>query len=170
MFRTVYAVGLVVGLISLAALPAWAATIVVTSVADPGSFLACSLRQAITNANGRSATRLSRCAPGTSVKRIIFAPGLTGTIELKQELPDVTGNLTIIGPTGSKGVTIDGLHEFPPDRLMALTPRANLTVQDLTFSNGEAYGGGAINNSEGTLTINNCTFTAINRWPSTAAR
>ena len=153
-----HVLALIVGLIST--LPARAATIVVTSLADPDSLFTCSLRQAITNANRRGATLHSRCAPGTSVNTIVFAPGLAGTIKLQQELPDVTGNLTIIGPMGSRGVTIDGLQEFSFDGLMELKPSANLTVRNLNFSNGERFGGGAIFNNKGTLTVYNCTFSA----------
>ncbi len=132
MFHAVYVVGLVFSFFTLIAPQARAATIVVTSLADPGSSPTCTLRQAITNADHRGATRLSRCAPVMRVNTIVFAPGVSRTIELQQELPDVTGNLTIIGPTGSRGVTIDGLHEEPPEGLMELTSRANLTVQNLT--------------------------------------
>jgi hypothetical protein len=158
MFRRVSAIGLIVGLVALTAPWARASTIVVTSLADPGSIFTCSLRQAITNANKRGSTRLSVCVPGTRVNTIIFAPGLTGTIALRQTLPTITGSLTISGPSGSRGVTIDGAGDFPLDGLMRLTHGANLTVQNLTFSHGVAFGGGAINNFEGTLTVSNCTF------------
>ncbi|MGA3228484.1 MAG: CSLREA domain-containing protein, partial [Candidatus Binatus sp.] len=83
-----------------------AATITVTTLADPtGARGTCSLRQAITNANGQNTAGSTNCSAGSGNNdQIIFASGLTGTITLGSTLPPITDtNLAIIGPTGSPG-------------------------------------------------------------------
>jgi predicted outer membrane repeat protein len=105
-----------------------------------------SLRAAITSANG---------IPGANT--IDFS--VTGTIALLSTLPAITGNLTIIGPTGSPGITIDGGGAV---QLMRVNTGATVNLQFLTLTNGFATkasgvdGGGILNN--GTLTISNCTL------------
>jgi len=141
-----------------------AATITVTTRADPtGARGTCSLRQAITNANGQNHSGSTNCTAGSGNNdRIIFASGLTGTITLGSTLPSITDtNLAIIGPTGSPGITISGGGTVQlivvPAGPEATLGSATLTLQLLTLTNGSAGEGGAIANG-GTLIVSNCTF------------
>lgn len=112
----------------------------VTNTNDSGTG---SLRAAITSAN---------TAGGTNT--ITFQSGVTGTITLTSgTLPAITNNLTIAGPSGSPGITIDGNHSV---RILQVNTGA--TLQNLTFANASTNGaGGAISNS-GALSIVDCTF------------
>ncbi len=145
-----------------------AATITVTTRADPtGARGTCSLRQAITNANGQNTAGSTNCSAGSGNNdQIIFASGLTGTITLGSTLPPITDtNLAIIGPTGSPGITISGGGKVQLINIPAATSRAGptlfpiLNLQLLTLTNGNSSSaeGGAINNG-GTLNVTNCTF------------
>jgi hypothetical protein len=113
---------------------------------------------------------------------IVFDPGLAGqTITLSlmgddtvgpSALP-VTTALSIDGPSGGSGVTLSGGGAGSDLRLFYVSPSGNLTLQDLTLSNGRAPGGngasqegaggggaglgGAIFN-RGTLTVQNSTL------------
>jgi CSLREA domain-containing protein len=153
---------------------ALAATITVNSLADPGAPGICTLRDAITAANTKTAT--NECASGSGNDTIQFSR--TGTLLLASTLPDVTDLfLTINGPT-SPGITISGGGQV---RVMQVAPRATLNLNDLTIVNGLGViaplsgvtSGGAIFN-QGTLTVASSTFSATARtWAarlSTSAR
>jgi hypothetical protein len=100
--------------------------------------------------------------------RIVFQPGLTGTITLSQGELDITKSLQIDGP-GADLVTISGNHK---GGVFALTndPRlqgfrlAGVTVADGTgildpfFGNFYAGGGLYDYNDHATLTLTHCTF------------
>jgi hypothetical protein len=74
-------------------------------------------------------------------------------------LPSITSDITIIG----NGATITRDLEAPAFRILHVTARGSLTLEDVTLSNGYADGtidsgdGGAIR-SRGTLTINHSTI------------
>ena len=80
-------------------LPLYADSFVVTTLADDetsGSF-----RSGIIAANGSLA-----------IDTITFEQGVSGTITLTSDLPAITENLTITGPSGSESVTISGNNEY----------------------------------------------------------
>ncbi len=132
--------------------------ITVTTLDEPtGPGGTCSLRQAITNANGKNTSGSTNCAAGTGTDIIQF--GVTGKITLGSTLPAIVNGetLTIQGP----GITIDGDSAV---QLMQVNSGATLTLQNLTLQNGSDVGasgssgnGGAITN-QGTLTVTDCTL------------
>ncbi len=113
----------------------------VTGLQDHG---AGSLREAITEAN------LSQGGD-----RISFAAALSGTIELESELPEIKGDLEILGP-GQKVLTVHrdaGVPGFSVFRI----GRFNVSISGLTISGGKAEDGGGIH-SEGSLTLTRVTL------------
>ena len=69
----------------------------------------------------------------------------------------MTGNVTLRGLTSSPGVTITNAPGLQKKHLV-VESTGNLTVTDLTFTNGYGDYGGSIR-SFGTLAVRNCTFT-----------
>jgi hypothetical protein len=132
-----------------------AATITVTSLADPGTPATCTLRQAIESANTNTA--VGTCAAGVGVDTIVFdaALGLSaatpGTITLDQtsmsEAPvsgstttnwllTTQGDLTITGP-GSAALTINGGGLSPTaagKRILRVTDNDNLNAKSISIS------------------------------------
>jgi len=110
----------------------------VTNNADSGPG---SLRQAILDANAN---------PGADT--ITFAATVTGTITLTTgQLPTTTEDLTITGP-GTSSLTISGNHA---SRVFEIALGVNVTISDLTISNGSLIGsGGGICNA-GKLMVTN---------------
>ena len=79
---------------------------------------------------------------------------ITANITLSGALPGITSQITIEG----NGYTIDINNN---ERMVALSNAGNLTINNLTVTNGNntgTNGGGAIFNYGGTLTVNSCTF------------
>jgi CSLREA domain-containing protein len=110
-----------------------------SAVGNPGS--PTSLREAIGFADQ---------TPGANF--ITFA--LSGTITLDAtQLPTITGELTITGPTG--GLTIDAHNGR--SGILQVNAGATVGLTGLTLANGTAYTGGAIDN-EGSLTLTGCTL------------
>ena len=143
-------------LAGLPVMPAFAATLTVTTNADVVAInAACSLREAIANANNDAATNVD-CAAGTGADIIQFSAAVT-TITLVAALPTITDvdSLTI---DGGSDVTVDGGGAF---RIFQIINGATI-FQNITLSNGQVDGnGGAIFNNGGTdLTISNVTFTS----------
>ena len=151
--RRVAALGMVLAVLALGGV-ARAATITVTSLADPGASGVCVLPAAITAANTKTAT--NGCMAGTGKDMIRFS--LTGTIHLASTLPQVTDRqLTITGPA-SPGITIDGGNKV---QVMQVAIGATVTLSNLTLADSGNHfsfdiGGGIDNN--GTLTVINSTF------------
>jgi CSLREA domain-containing protein len=85
-----------------AAMLAPLSTITVNSTADgaPANNGACTLREALMNANGANQSGSTDCAAGgTATNTIIFSlPAGPQTITLTGALPDITRSLTITGP------------------------------------------------------------------------
>ncbi len=113
----------------------------------------CSLSDAVAAANAGG--RFKYCVGGSGANTITFS--VTGTITLAATLI-VKSNLTIIGPTGSPGITISGggrvqLINLPLGPNYSAAP-GTLNLQLLTLTNAT---GSAIFNG-GTLTVSNCTF------------
>jgi len=126
--------------------PAHALTYAVTTLADSG---AGSLRQAITSANGTPADDI-----------IDFS--VSGAIGLTSALPNLVtaataGRLTING-AGAITVTRSSVSPF---RIFRVNSGANVTLNDLTITDGNAGAGdgGGIYNS-GILTVTNSTLSA----------
>jgi len=110
-------------------------TFSVLNLADSG---AGSLREAITAANTN---------PGADV--VAFAPGLRGTVGLTSGELGITDNLWIDGP-GAGRLTVSGNDT---SRVFQIGSGAEVTIDDLTVTNGRAVwrGGGILN--AGTLTV-----------------
>ena len=101
----------------------------VTTLNDTGGG---SLRAAIEDANANGG--------GT----IAFQPGLTGTITLASDLPEITETLSIVGP-GASAITINGNNH----REFYLDSVTTLTISGLTLTGGshaplQVYSGGTI--------------------------
>ena len=123
--------------------------ITVTTLTDPlkaGNGLV-SFRDAIL-ASGTH-TSVDGCLVGTGNDTIVFAPGLSGTIDLsivgdKSFGPSaflINDNLTIQGPATSPGITIQRDSTAPVFRLFNVAAGASLTLKNLTVSGGLAQGG-----------------------------
>jgi len=161
---------------------------VVTSLADnvTAGDGACTLREAIANINTASDTTAGDCASGEAADTITFDPGLVagGDATISLTLFDtgqdsgelgptafiITSQITISGPTGDNGITVERNGGAANFRLFHVMPGASLTLENLTLQNGVAHGGngaigggggaglgGAIFN-EGTLAVSRCTL------------
>jgi hypothetical protein len=157
--RARVAAAAVIGAIVLAsAAAAHPATITVSTLLDPaGPAGTCSLRQAITNANGHDQSGSAGCAAGTGNDAIAFS--VTGTISLGSTLPAIAGILSITGPA-APGITIDGGGAV---QVMQMNAGSTLSLRALTIANGSAgpgsnFFGGGVDNEGGTLTVDSCTF------------
>jgi CSLREA domain-containing protein len=132
---------------------------IVVNTTDQGSDAAplCTLRDAITAAN--SMTKTNGCAAGSGTDTITFAA--TGTIALLIQLPDITRNLTITGPSASPGITISGggLSGF-----FFTVSASTVALSNLTFTNGFVLDLAPIV-AEGDLTISDCTFSNNQTMP-----
>ena len=162
--------------IVLNATPAFAASITVdTTVDEFGTGTSCSLREAIQAAN--TDTAFGGCVAGSGVDTIVLVAGatytLTSTVVLADGLngtPSITSTISISG----NGATITRNSGVNNMRLIRGSS-GNLTLQNLTLSNGLARGldggaggagggggaaglGGAIYN-RGTVTLNGVTLT-----------
>ncbi|MEO8391738.1 MAG: choice-of-anchor Q domain-containing protein, partial [Chloroflexota bacterium] len=107
----------------------------------------CSLRGAISKANATSGANTISFDP------TVFAT--PQTITLTSDLPNITDDLTIIGPNVNL-VTISGAGSYRPFKYSVAI---NLTLKSLTIANGKADNGGAIYGQYGlSLTISDTTF------------
>jgi LPXTG-site transpeptidase (sortase) family protein len=132
--------------------PVYAAAITVNSLlnttANDG---ACTIREAIINANNDAATWVD-CPAGTGADVISFS--VAGTITLTSALPNLTDvdGLTI---NGGGAITVNGNSLF---RVIAVNAGVSATFQNISLINGRVNGsGGAISNA-GNLTLTNVTF------------
>jgi CSLREA domain-containing protein len=133
-----------------------AATITVTTLSDPtGLSGTCSLRDAITAANTKTAT--NGCAAGTGNDTIQFS--VTGTIALVDTLPQITDAHLTINRPASPGITLDGGDKV---RVMIVQLGATVNINNLTITHGSTPGniGSGIYNNGGTLTVTHSTFSA----------
>ena len=80
--------------------------------------------------------------------RIVFQAGLSGTINLGSDLPQVTGPLEIQGP-GSDKLAIDGGDTHS----MFVVIGGGATISGLTLRNGSSIAGGAVALAEGTSVL-----------------
>jgi len=116
----------------------------------------CSLRQAITLANG-----------DTAFDSIEFHTGLTGTVLLGSSLPTITAPLDIDGP-GADAITISGDDAYRIFDINQTTNGAGTTIGLLTLAHGSAPeainlfpggAGGAIRNANASLTVSHSILT-----------
>ncbi|MFY0605449.1 MAG: Ig-like domain-containing protein [Cyclobacteriaceae bacterium] len=99
-------------------------TFTVTNTNDSGSG---SLRQAIENANTN----------GDGLDIINFSEGVTGTILLNSQLPEITTGLTINGP-GEEVLSVSGQNAH---RIFFINSSRDVTINNLTLREGRAIGG-----------------------------
>jgi CSLREA domain-containing protein len=150
LFTVVLLVGLVLMLVPVPL--AHAATIIVTTTTDElNNNDQCSLREAVTNANGNNQSGSNDCAAGTGTDTITFS--VSGTITLGSELAisDAAG-LTVSGSAG--GLVISGNNAT---RVFLVYSDANITLENLTVADGDADDGAGVANG-GTLTVFGCVF------------
>jgi hypothetical protein len=145
--------------------PAWAATFTVDRIDDPDLSTTptaddctdaandCSLRGAITAANANA---------GDDTIDI----GVTGTVNLTAALPDLSTNIEIVGP-GADQFTVTRPDTAENFRIFTVTGDTTVvTISGMTISNGNAvgdtsgsdFGGGIINQDDGTLTVTDSTI------------
>ena len=136
-------------------LSASAAAITVDSTADTtiGGDNACTLREAIANANTDTDTTSGDCTDGNGTDTISFDPSVfQGTITLNGTELSISSDLTIDGPPS--GITLDG---NAASRVFIINS-GTVILNNLIITNGNVTGsggqsGGGIRNL-GTLTIN----------------
>ncbi|MDB4811076.1 DUF5011 domain-containing protein, partial [Akkermansiaceae bacterium] len=116
--------GAFLALFACSFLPLYADEFVVSTLADDGN--EGSFRSGIIAANGSSA-----------IDTITFEQGVSGTITLTSDLPAITENLTITGPSGSESVTISGNDQYAMFSVSGKT----LTLSDLTFTEIKSVSG-----------------------------
>ena len=146
----------VLGAVLLAS-PAGAATFMVANTDNNGIG---SLSQAIIDANASA-----------GADTIEFAPGVTGMINLINDLPDITDSLTIRGP-GSDALTIAGntlYHAFT----IATGGSGGVTISGLTVDGSDTRwtgesSGGAIAVTNTALTLDDVTLTNNQAKPTSA--
>jgi hypothetical protein len=141
------AIGLALGATTLQA-----ATITVTSLDDGSVPGQCTLRDALASANGNVAT--AGCAAGLGADDIVFAPGLTGTINLTEGYLIVDSELSLTGP-GPASLTISGDGS---DRLMGVSS-VPAQISGLRFENGyvnDVFGGAALAFLGSTASLSDC--------------
>jgi hypothetical protein len=114
--------------------------------------------------NGGGATLRNESAIAQNGDRIVFANGLTGTIQLNQGELSINKNLDIEGP-GAKNLAIQAVGS----RVFEVAAGAQVTLSGLTIEGGDGryggfdpqvndgLGGGILN--WGTLTVNGCVVT-----------
>ncbi|MDY0019038.1 MAG: choice-of-anchor Q domain-containing protein, partial [Anaerolineae bacterium] len=147
--------------IGIPVIPASAASLTVTSLADTTTDDGqCTLREAILAANNAAANDdCGASSPGDDL--ITF--NVSGTITLSSVLPAIAnaGALTLDG--SGRSITLSGGYTV---RILYVESGAALTLKNLTITGGRApsfdYGGGVYNN--GTLTVENCTFSNNNGY------
>jgi hypothetical protein len=128
-------------------------TITVTSLNDPSDEGFCTLHDAITAANSANNIGVNGCSGGNGNDTINFDVG--STITLAGTLPNIVHTLTIDGSGVS--IAISGANHH---LIFEVNSGANLTLNDLTLTDGKSGNGGAIYNDTGTLTVTNCTVSS----------
>ncbi len=120
---------------------AYAATITVDSLADPGTAVECSLRSAINSVN--TGSDQDGCVGGGvyGSSDTINLTVLTGTVSLASDLPSLTNDVDIVGP-GADQLTIDGQVSYRSG--FDISGSATANISGLTLQNGFCDDGGAI--------------------------
>ena len=127
-----------------------AASLTVNSAADTAANDGqCTLREAITNANGDDQSGSTDCAAGSGPDTITFSLPINSTITLSSSLPAISSTLTIDGST-APGLTVSG-GGMAGRRPFTIFSGAVVTITRITIA--QAIGMSAIFN-QGTLTLN----------------
>ncbi len=153
--------GLLWLLLLLTTAPVFAAGPVITvdsngDTATPGDG-ACTLREAVSNANTAGDTSGGDCPAGNGNDTIVFAPALNGqTITLSGAELSISSNVTIAGP-GASRLAVSGNNA---SRVFSITAGA-VTISGLTVRDGQISGadGAGIANA-GALTLDGVIVTA----------
>lgn len=149
-------------IIFLAAFAGHAATITVNTLTDENNTnnAACSLREAINNANGNNTTNGLGCVAGSGTDDIVFS--VSGTINLTAVLPDINssmniGNNTTTAPNLTVNRSSGGAY-----RIFLVNGGNAVSMSGIIITNGNTtdFGGGIRNG--GTLTLTNCIITNNN--------
>ncbi|WP_339837883.1 thrombospondin type 3 repeat-containing protein [uncultured Maribacter sp.] len=126
----------------------WAqTTATVTSLADDGT--SGTLRWAMTTANA-----------DVNINEIIFDSGLTGTITLTSNLPNVASNMVITGP-GPSAITISGDNQY---KMFVVNTGFVLDISGFTFTNsasGSSSVGSILHVSRSIVNASDIVFTGI---------
>lgn len=140
--------------------------------ANPGDG-ACSLIEAIDNANSDSDSSGGDCPAGAGPDTIHLAAAATYTLDAVHNatdgdngLPSITTTVVVEGNGSIIERSAAGIT--PAFRLIHVSPGAELTLNDLTLRNGNSStsDGGGIRNQGGTLTLNGCVV--HNNWATGA--
>jgi CSLREA domain-containing protein len=139
-----------------------ATTFTVTTIADPGDGTCaaagtgdgCTLREAIAAANGTAGDDI-----------IVFAAGVTGTIQLTAALPNLSSNISLQGP-GANLLTVRRnssavFRIFNANNGTSSGPTISISGLGIANGSGKASGdnfGGAIYGQSATLTVTGCTI------------
>ena len=183
------ALGLVLLIGSLLSSGASAATLTVNSLADDTTAAdgLVTLREAVLAAEADAATDLGETGSGPDV--IVFDPSLVAagnatillaTVGDTQFGPSallVTTEITIQGPSGGRGIALERDGAVSKLRHFAVTATGDLTLENLTLTNGRAAGGNGGTNggddgggggggaglggaiySQGTVALSGCTL------------
>ena len=123
-------------------------TVTTTADHDDGTCDAadCTLREAINAANARAGE-----------DAILFAPGVTGTIQLASALPALSENVEIQGP-GADLLTVRR-NTGGTYRIFTVNAGIAVSFSGLTIANGNASLGGGILNDHSTVTVTKCVIT-----------
>jgi len=122
---------------------------IVTSLADGGDTTGlCTLREAITSANGGA----SDCGPASAGVEDEIEFAVAGTITLGSDLPPIDDHLTI---GGGNVITIDGASSY---RILTVNVGKTLTLNDVVLYRAFAANEGGAIRSFGSLYVNDSTF------------
>ena len=136
-----------------------AATITVNTLTDENNTnaAACSLREAINNANNDNTASGAGCVTGSGADNIVFA--VSGTINLAAVLPNIATAMNIGNNTTSAPQITINRDTGGNYRHLSVLTGASVVFSGIVFNNGFADqdNGGSIENT-GTLTVNNCVF------------
>ena len=130
-------------LFCLIAVPCLPATIVVNTTADDNTVNGnCTLREAIRSVNLSLA--VDGCTAGDAVNDIIDLTGMSGNITLGSVLPDITKNVSIIGP-GYTYLTVNANGTGRVFTINSSGSNKTVTISGLTITGGnDVNSGGAI--------------------------
>lgn len=148
---------------SIGVQPVYAASIVVTSNADTvANDGACTLREAIINANNDNTSGSTDCSAGAGTDTISFDANYTITL-VGSQLPDITSQITIMGNgVANTIIQANAAPNTATYRVFLVNIIGNLTLDSLTVRHGRCNGscsifvtsaGGILN--FGTLTVTN---------------
>ena len=126
-------------------------TIVVNTLDGGSQYKLCTLQDAVTAAETQAPVH--GCATGSGDNDTIQFV-VAGTITISSTLPmnNAAESLTIIGPAA--GITINGNLDLG----LIDVDDSNLTLKNLTLTEGSAPQGGALYSDESTVSIGGCTF------------